>query len=82
MGYISKEGFKFQTQLRHGSGPRTQIGQAGNTPIPKLDWQKYLTDTENNRELFGFCGQILSETKIGDILIVTTQSDSVLSNAE
>lgn len=77
-----EKSLKLQTQLRRGSGPRTQIGQNGNTPIPKRDWQKYLTNTENKREFFAFCSQKLAETKLDDILIVTTQSESVLSNIE
>ena len=71
---------KTQTQLWRGSGPRTRIGKDGNTPIPKRDWQKYLNNTENKKELFSFCSQKLSETTLGGILLLTTKYETVLSN--
>ena len=77
--YLEKS-LNMQTQLRHGAGPRTRIGQDGSTPIPKRDWQKYISNTENKKELFLFCSQKLSEATLHDIILITTKSDAVLSN--
>ncbi len=59
---------KIQTQLRRGSDPRTQIGIGGSTPIPKRDWQKYLMNTKNKKELFSFCSKKLSEITLDNII--------------
>ena len=69
-----------QAHLRRGNGPRTQLGQEGRTPIPKRDWQKYLSNSDNKKELFAYCSRQLSQTDIGGALIVTTTPSTVLTN--
>ena len=71
---------KMQAHLRRGTGPRTRITQDGSTPIPKRDWQKYLSNTENKKEFFSFCSQKLTENTMDGILLLTTASESVLAN--
>ena len=71
---------KSHAHLRWGFGPRTRIDPTGSTPIPKRDWQTFLANTDNKRDLFSYCSQMLSDNNIGSVLILTTKNDSVLSN--
>ena len=57
-----------------------KLNPNGDTPIPKRDWQRYLKNAENKSELFSFCNQILVETQVDNIQIVTTLKVDVISN--
>ncbi len=74
------ENLKSLTQQRRGSGPRTRISIDGSTPIPKGDWQSYLKNAENKTELFTFASKQLAKTDINGKLIISTVSQTVLSN--
>ena len=73
---------KSQTQQRRGSGTRIRhVPDAdGNTPIPQRDWQSYLKNVENKRELFSFVSNQRAKTNMGGILLISTESEKVLSN--
>ena len=73
---------KMQAHLRRGNGPRTQLGPEGKTPIPKRDWQKYLSNSDNKKELFVYCSRQLANIDIDGILIVTTTPSAVLTNQQ
>ena len=40
---------KVQTQTRHDSGPRTQLGLEGSSHVPNRNWNKFLANTDNKR---------------------------------
>ena len=51
------------------------------TPIPKRDWQRYLANKENTKELFSFLSkQLSSNAQLDDILLLSSLSDKVLIN--
>ena len=77
-----EQSLKYMTQQRRGSGPRTRL-QAdgdGSTPIPKKDWQSYLKNEENKKELFSFVSKQLVKADMGGKLLLSTESEMVLSN--
>ena len=75
------ENLKSQTHILRGTGPRTELGDDGETPIPKRDWQRYLANKENTKELFSFLSkQLSSNAQLDDILLLSTLSDKVLIN--
>ena len=43
---------KRQAHLRRGNGLLTQLGPESRTSNPKGDWQKYLSNSDNKKELF------------------------------
>ena len=43
-----------QAHFRRGNGPRTQLGPEGRAPIPKRDRQKYLSNSDNKKELIAY----------------------------
>ena len=58
-----------------------ELGDDGETPIPKRDWQRYLANKENTKELFSFLSkQLSSNAQLDDILLLSTLSDKVLIN--
>ena len=71
---------KAQTQAKHGNVPRTLLGPGGSSPIPKRDWNKYLSNQENKKELFPFISEQLSEADFSDTLHISNKMESVLSN--
>ena len=76
-----KENLKGLTHIRRGTGPRTEIGNDGDSPIPRKDWQQYLANAENKEELFKFISQKLTSSEIfKDILVLSTIENSVLVN--
>ena len=75
------ENLKSQTHILRGSGPRTELGDDGETPIPRRDWQRYLANKDNTKELFSFLSkQLVSNAQLGDILMLSTLNDMVLIN--
>ena len=75
------ENLKSQTHILRGTGPRTELGDDGETPIPKRDWQRYLANKENTKELFSFLSkQLSSNAQLDDILLLSSLSDKVLIN--
>jgi hypothetical protein len=66
---------KVQTQTRRGSGPRTQLGPDGSSPIPKREWNKFLANTQNKKELFSFISTQLSQVDMGNLLLLSTKTD-------
>ena len=77
-----KWNLKMQAHLRRGNGPRTQLGPGGRAPIPKRDWQKYLSNSDNKKELFAYGSRQLTNSDINGILIVTTNPSRVLTNKQ
>jgi len=77
-----EQNLKSQTQLRRGSGTRTQLEPDGDgtTPIPKRDWQSYMKNVENKKEIFSFVSKQLAKTDMDGILLISTESENVLSN--
>ena len=73
---------KMQAHLRRGNGPRTELGPEGRAPIPKRDWQKYLSSSDNKKELFAYSSRQLTNSDIDGILIVTTTPSGVLTNKQ
>ncbi len=74
------ESLKAQTQARSRTGPRTQLGPEGSSPIPKRDWQKFLANIQNNKELFSFIAEQLSQVDINCLLVLSTTIENVVSN--
>ena len=75
------ENLKSQTHILRGTGPRTELGDDGETPIPRRDWEHYLANKDNTKELFPFLSkQLASNAQLGDILMLSTVSDKVLIN--
>ena len=72
---------KMQAHLWRGNGPRTQPGPEGRTPIPKRDWQKYLSNS-HNKELFAYGSRQLTNSDIDGFLIVTITPSGVLTNKQ
>ena len=77
-----EKNLKSLTQKRRGTGVRTRLepNSDGSTPIPKRDWQSYLKNVDNKRELFFFISKQMAGTELGDKLILTTDSEMVLTN--
>ena len=73
---------KMQAHLRRGNGARTQLAPEGRAPIPKRDWQKYLSNSDNKKELFAYGSRQLTNGDIDGILIVTTNRSRVLTNKQ
>jgi len=79
------QSLKSLTQQRRGIGTRTRLDPDGdgNTPIPKREWQLYLKNVENKKELFSFVSKQLAKIDldgIDTILLLITESETVLSN--
>ena len=74
--------FKMQAHLQRGNGPRTPLGPEGRTPIPKRDWQKYQSNSDNKKELFAYGNRQLTKSDINGILIVITNPSRVLTNKQ
>lgn len=76
-----RENLKAQAHSRRGTGPRTELGDDGDSPIPRRDWQQYLANIENKKELFAYISKkITSSDMLGDILLLSTFEDIVLTN--
>ena len=77
-----EQNLKSQIQQRRGSSTRTRLEPDGDgsTPIPKRDWQSYLKNVENKKELFSFVSKELVKTDMDGILLISTESEKVLSN--
>ena len=77
-----EQNLKSQTQQRRGSVARTRLepDEDGSKPIPKRDWQSYLKNVENKKELFSFVSKQLAKTDKDGILLISTESEKVLSN--
>ena len=76
-----RNNIKSQTHSRRGTGPRTELGTDGDSPIPRRDWQLYLANIENKEELFAYISEKLSRRDLlGDILLVSTFEDTALTN--
>ena len=72
---------KAQAHSQRGTGPRTELGD--HTPIPRRDWQKYLANKENKKELFKFVGEKLVQSqKLSHLHIITSHGEHVLSNQD
>ncbi len=74
------ESLKAQTQARCGTGPWPQLRPEGSSPIPKRDWQKFLPNIQNKKELFSFIAEQPSQVDINCILVLSTKIDNVVSN--
>ena len=75
------ENLKSQTHILRGTGPRTELGDEGETSIPRREWQRYLANKDNKKELFSFLSkQLASNAQLDDILLLSTLSDKVLIN--
>ena len=61
---------KMQAHLRRGNGPRTQLGPEGRAPIPKRDWQKYLSNSDNKKELFAYGSRQLTNSDIDGFFLL------------
>ena len=72
---------KMQAHLWRGNGPRTQLGPEGRVSIPKRDWQKCLSNSDN-KELFAYGSRQLTNNDIDVILIPTTTPSGVLTNKQ
>ena len=77
-----EQNMKAQTQQRRGSVAPTRLEPDGDgsTPIPKRDWQSYLNNVENKKELFSFVSKQLAKIDMDGILLICTESEKVLSN--
>ncbi|KAG1666379.1 hypothetical protein GQR58_018915 [Nymphon striatum] len=73
---------KLLTQQLRGSGTRTRLepNGNGNTPIPKRDWQSYLKNVENKKELSSFVSKQLVKNYMNGKLFLSTEAEMVLSN--
>jgi len=66
------------THQHCGLGPHTKIGD-GHTRIPKQDWNTgLLRNIDNKKELFPY--RELVEQDLGEMLLLSTNLQSVLSN--
>lgn len=77
-----EDSLKSLAQQRRGSGARTRLDpdSDGTTPIPKRDWQSYLKNVENKKELFVFISKQLIKIDMGGKLLLSTELETVLSN--
>ena len=47
-----RDNIKAQIHSRWGTGPRTELGIDGDSPIPRRDWQLYLANKEKIKKSF------------------------------
>ena len=71
---------KDQAQARRGSGPRTQLGPDGPSPIPQREWKKFLANKQNKEDLFNFIGTELSKVNMNNLALLSTKEDKVVAN--
>ena len=43
------ESLRSHNRTLRGIGPRTELGNNGETPIPRRDWQRYLANKDNTK---------------------------------
>ena len=77
-----EQNLKSVTQQRRGWGTRTRLEPDGDgrTPIPKKDWQSYLKNEDNKKELFSFVSKQLVKADMDGKLLLSTEYEAVLSN--
>ena len=77
-----EQNLKSVTQQRREWGTRTRLEPDGDgrTPIPKKDWQSYLKNEDNKKELFSFVSKQLVKADMDGKLLLSTESEAVLSN--
>ena len=68
-----EDSLKSLTHQRHGTGPRTRIGD-GHTRIPRQDWNSgFLKNEDNKKELFCFLSAEIVKKDLGGKLLLSTR---------